>query len=775
MATGYDKRAEGRSSFAFEPARASQSQPAQSAGFRGIQMQGGNTSIAGGIAAAAQVSTPGPEADRIGSFMSELLAPAIERKKKEQFVKGMVDQMSAVSGDEIRVNNNNPLNRIFGPSSYEEGAIFYSAKDAVNKWQTNMLADMDNLKRLPPEELTKVVAQSFETLRTGDQFTDLAIETSLIESSQPVIGAIAKERYKWQQGEALKSFSQASGSSGDAFQKTMQSLNTTSSPTDGGNLAANSAANNFLTGLRQPPGMDDETYKKGLVGLYRQWAQNGNGYAVSALKQSGFMDILTDEELVRLEDAELKYANRALGRAAVNYADELNELDFQMKFGKISAVDAMAKVAALNERIKGDTGFDVDLFDYEDIRQTGADVWSSLHAQLQRQESRRWELEDMARREQFAREEREAEASDEAAQVQVAWAAGRVQTAMAKGIGSAGNFDILAQADFAQGNWTNILRAYNNEQWTSGLVKDQVQAQIGSSMGQEYNADFAQGYQLFSKLNKAKPAAAMAYYGDHYGPLLNYERMITTGRMTPSMAFQRAFSNPAQYAPTEQTTTQAKEAIDTWIKSNRGDTWGGMLGFGRRNLNTSGQEALKNTMARQLGVYLKNTDMPAEALVPNLYQDLKTSGAYEDYGRLGWSNKPGTKPLSVLLGVQQDEADTIVESVIDRRLKASGFADGVGGDNYDIRRIRGQDGKPMLSVIPYDEDEGAGTMVVIPLSEFQAEKDRLISGKVRAAQPKTYNGVNPYRRIKGETGAQRISRINREVAAGADPVNHFRR
>lgn len=206
--------AAGRTTFAFEPARVSQSQPNSQGGFRGIQMQGGDTSIAGGVAAASQFTTPGPEADRIGGFLTDLLQPAIERRKKEQFVKGMVDQMSAVSGEEIRVNNRNPLNTIFGPSAYEEGAVFYSAKDAVNKWQQNTLADMDNLKRLPPDQLTKVVAESFNAMKTGDRFTDLAVETSLIEASQPVIGAIAKERYKWQQGEALNAWSGAASSGG---------------------------------------------------------------------------------------------------------------------------------------------------------------------------------------------------------------------------------------------------------------------------------------------------------------------------------------------------------------------------------------------------------------------------------------------------------------------------------------------------------------------------------------------------------------------------------
>ena len=757
MATGYDRRDGGRASFSFEPAKVSQSQTVQSAGFRGVSLQGGNTSVAGGVAAAAQFTEPRSDSAQIGGFLNELLAPAIERRKKEQFVKGMVDQMSAVSGEEIRVNSNNPINRIFGPSSYEEGAIFYSAKDAVNKWSASMLADMDNLKRLPPEELTKVVAKSFEAMKTGDQFTDLAVDTALIEASQPVIGAVAKERYQWQQGEARKSFTQASGSAADAFQKTMTSLASTGDPNDAGNLAANSAANNFLASMRMPPGMDEDTYKKSLIGLYRQFAQNGNGYAVSALKQSGFLDVLNDEEVVRLEDAELKYANRALGRAAVGHAEALDQLNFNMTFGKISATDAMATLATINEKIKSETGFDVDLFDYKEVTGAGKTVWSALKSKLDEQRKRREQLEDITRRENFERSEREAEAADEAAQVQAVWATGQIKTGLAAEIGSGGNYDILAQADYAAGNWSNILRAYNKDQWVSSLVRDQVQAQVGSSIGQEYNKDFEQGYKLFSALNKAKPAAAMAYYGDLYPQMLNYERLVSTGRLTPSMAHQRAFTNLEQYAPTEKLTKQAYESIDSWIKSNRGSTWGSTLGFGRTDLSPSGQVALKNTMARQLGVMMKNSDMPVEALIPNLYTDLKRSGAFEDYGRLGWSNKPGTPSIMGTLRLQQDEADQVVEAVVDKRLKASGFSDGIGADNFDIKRIRDQNGNPVLTVIPYDEDEGAGTMVIIPMADFKKEADRLIAERVNRGRGSSGT------RIKGETAAQRIARRNLEA------------
>lgn len=774
MAAGFDTRGGGRSTFAFEPARTSQSQPNAEGGSRAIQMQGGNTSIAGGVAAGSQFTQAGPAAAQIGGFLNELLAPAIERRKKEQFVAGMVDQMSAVAGDEIRVNNKNPINQIFGPSSYEEGAIFYSAKAAVNTWTQKTMADVDNLKRLPPEQLTKVIAGSFEAMKTGDRFTDLAVETSLIEASQPIIGAIAKERYSWQQDTALNAWSDAADTSGSSFQSLMTSLVKTGDPTDAGNLSANAAHNNFRTSLMQPAGMADETYRRGLAAFYKKAAQSGNGYAVTALKSSGVLDLLDDETVTKLEDAEIKYGNRALGKAALMHADELNILNGNITFGRISASEGMAQLAALNEKIKGETGFDQDLFDYKEVVGVGKSIWTGLKAAKDRAQDRQWQVQDAAQRHAWDLEKDARKAADETAQIQMAWGTGHVKTAMAQGIGSAGNFDVLATADYAAGNWTNIIRAYDNDQWTSGLVSSQVQAQLKSSVGQEYNKDFGVGFQKFQKLNALKPAAAMAYYGDMYAPMLDFQRLTASG-VPPAIAFQRSMANPEQYAPTPELTATATKALDSWIKGNRGNTWmGGGIGSlfgGRHDLNKSGAAALKNAAARQLGVLLKNSDTPPEAVIPGVYQQLVTSGAYEDYGRMGWTNKPGTQNLGKMLGLQQDEADEVVQRVIDNRLKANGVKSGIDSDNFSVTRMKGPDGKLVVAVQPYDDDTGAGPLTLIPFAMFKDDADSVRAGRVARGQAQTRfaisggSGGPSGRRVAGETGYQRLTRLNAEAKA----------
>lgn len=747
MASGYENRQGGRQSFAFQPAKASESPMAQAGGqSSGIQMQGGSTSIAGGIAAASQFTEAGPSAGAFGRFFGELLEPAIKRRKEEMFVKGMVDQMSAVAGEEIRASNS-PINRIFGPNAYKEGAIFYGAKDAVNKWQANTMADIDRLKRLPPEELTKVVAASFDTMKTGDQFTDLAITTSLMEASQPVIGAIAKERYKWQQSEALSAWTDQVDSNADGFQSLMIKLAETAEPGED-NLFLNAARNNYMTSLMKPEGMDDETYRNGLIAFATRSAQRGNGYAVSALKNHpGFMNLLTLEEQTKFEDIELRYANRSLSRAAVDFTEDFLQLEYEMKFGLISAVDASAKIADINAAVRARTGFDLDLLDYKEVVKAGATVWSSLHSEMTRQQDYQRQLELRAQDKAEREAERAAEEDQEVAAITFAWATGDVDTAMVQGIGKTANYEGLAMSEYAQGEWTGMVRAYQKSQWVSKTVANRAQAQIQTSMGTGYTQDFEQGFQKFASLQQLNPALAKAYYGGLHAPLMRY-RSLVAGKTSKQTAFQTAFSNPQQYVPTPAMTADNKKTVQSFVQDERG--MGVLRGrlYGRTGLGKSGQQALITEMSRKLGTSLADGG-DVSAHVRTAYEQVTASGAFEDYGRIGWSNPDGTRPLSKMLGLDQQEGDEVISQVVDRELKRNGVREGISADNYQIFRANGPDGKPIVYVSSWDDDEVKPRPTLIPYAAFETKAKQLISSrKSRATNARELN-----RRARTTTGA----------------------
>ncbi len=90
---------------------------------------------------------------------------------------------------------------------------------------------------------------------------------------------------------------------------------------------------------------------------------------------------------------------------------------------------------------------------------------------------------------------------------------------------------------------------------------------------------------------------------------------------------------------------------------------------------------------------------------------------------------------------------------------------------------------PTLVVQGVSED--GDRTITVSWAELRQAAQQRVSGEVRGNQPGNpvrdringsgtrYNGVNIFRRIPGETSTQRFARRQREVAAGADPVNHF--
>lgn len=776
MADGMESRQGGRSSFAFAPTAASQSRPVEAGGFRGISVQGGRTVADGGGMVTPQTA-PGNVGGFLGQFFEQALQPYVERKKKEMFAKGIVDQMSAVAGEEIRVNDKNPINKIFGPSAYEEGAIFYSSKKAVADWQTKMMADVDRLKRLPPDELSKVVAQSFEEMSTGDSFTDLAVSTALIEASPAVVGAIGKERYKWQQQTALEEWSGFVAQQSEASQAALVSLAQNSTGDGDEAIAANAAMNQLSAAFMKPPGMDEETYKKGVMGAFRRAAQAGNGYVTSMLKRNGLFNVLTDEEQTKLEDAELRYGQKALGRAAMGYATEIDAINEAMARGNMKPADTMAALQGLNQRIKDQTGFDLDLYDYKEVTGTSKSVWDAIAAQERRIEDRQWAIEDMMTKRQWEVEDREAEAATKSAGIMAAYSSGNIPQAILAGVGQAGDYALLMQQDYAAGNFQSLFNASKNFPVPDSL-KNVAQADIKASIGTQYNPAFQTAVDRFNAMNKVRPSLAMQVYGDLYPKLTNFTRLRAT--MQPAEAFVASMSSEFSAQQGRNAANAGKggnAAIDAVVENQQPWTFMGskINPWARNPMNNSAQVALRRVLSGRFAA-MGYTDLSDEVKAQQALEMAMNDGSFERYGQLGWSNDPGTPNLGKSLGLQQDEADTVVTGLVDVMLKRSGFQQGASGDQYNIRWYRNADGQRTLFVQAYDDEGVESRSTMIPESAFKVYADELRAGKVRKPVDRTSaRGLDPYRRIKGETGAQRIARINREVAAGADPVNHFNR
>ncbi|MCE7796549.1 lytic transglycosylase domain-containing protein [Sphingobium sufflavum] len=773
MPSGFETRQPAKQTFAFTGPNPVQVSPSAQGNSRGAQLVGGESR--GGVVV-GQDAAPmlGPQ---LGAFFERVLEPHVQRRQQEEYIRGAVTQMGKQAGEEIK-SSNGAFSKIFGQSSYVEGAVHYRVQEAVGNWVKETQAKEDDLKKMTDGDRAKYVSDSMAKLTTGDPYTDRLVQGAVFEQIGPVMQTIAKKAYVWGQEEAKASYGGNVATQSDVYQRHAVDADALSDPTDEESAAFVQATNNMRTALIKPHGMDDATYVGSLKGAYRRAAESGNGYVVRLMKASGFLDVLDDKDRTTLEDAEISYAKRAENSLLLSnpaLADEYTKLESEARLVKLGhsmpgGVNGLGdRWRAFNDKIKRRTGFDHDMIDADAILGKQMAGLDSAIAGDQRRQDREWQIEDREDAQQFQLDRDAAEDAAENTAATLAWAGGNVRTSVAAGVKEP-LINVLANNDYEQGDYSRIVKAYRGDGWVSPLVRDKIRAKVTASIGENYSEATKVAHKEWSALNKHNPAAAMAYYGSLYEQMANFDSIV--GAVGPNVAFARAFNNPAQYSTATMPPAERKNA-EREIKAAVADmsTW---APWGRTNMNESAQKVVYNAIWRRAAIIARTSPMPMADIVKHVSTTVFASGEVEQYGPVAWENRPNTVPIGRLLGLQPDEADKIVAGAIDSHLKAAGYAKGAFGKSYDIRRLQDpRTNSPAISVFTVNSDRAGVTQVIIPMSELKAAAAANVSARV-ARGVASAKGVDPYRRIKGESGIDRLSRINREVAAGADPVNHFR-
>lgn len=128
---------------------------------------------------------------------------------------------------------------------------------------------------------------------------------------------------------------------------------------------------------------------------------------------------------------------------------------------------------------------------------------------------------------------------------------------------------------------------------------------------------------------------------------------------------------------------------------------------------------MQNVVRERVALGLSNSDTPASVLAPEALDAALADGTLQVAAGQAWRAAPGTKPFRAQVGLQQDEADSVFRSVVDQRLKAAGFAEGING-TLDITYVDDPQGRPHLAVLARDADHNRGR-AIIALDDFKAE------------------------------------------------------
>ena len=770
---GYETRQGGRQTFATAPVAPAQSRASFSGESAGARVIGGESQ--GGVVG-ADITTPGPIGGELGEFFGRIMEPYIQRRQKEGYLKGAVAQMGAAAGEEIRASNGG-FSKIFGPTSYESGAIFYSANRAVADLGNELMGDMDELQRMKPSEFAKVIADKVEGLQTGDSFTDQATQAAMFENLGPWVQAHSKANYVWQQKESRKSWADNMNSQSDLLQGGSVTLAKLSDPSDGESTALAQLGDNFAAAAMKPADMDETTYKEAVSDFIRGAAQKGNGHAIKLLMDRGFASVLDEDERQELKDQVLRYGNRATGEAMQDPAimKMVNDLRVKETLGEYTAEEVSASMEAINQAVRRKTGFDIDIFDWKDVDGSVRSTVAAAKAAYDRGESRRWQIEDREDAKAYAASLK----AQAVAQIGTMYGSGDIKVALAAKIGTTADYDLLSMQDYNAGNFAPLVRNYRVGSFVSRLVSDQMQNKVGQSLGEQYTDATKMAHAEWKVMYTTHPAAAAAYYGKYHPMMLNFDNL--QGSLGPNLAYQRAFKNPARYSGMQMNPAQRKEAtraITAAVSSE--DPWKWVftdtqLPFQRRGLNAHSQRIMKDVLWDQNTIASQNSSLSMDIITAQSTEQMVRNGRLERYGPLMIQNAPNTKPLGELLHLKTEDADAVVMGIIDAKLKTAGVKSGVYGDEVAVERFKDDKGRPLLFVQSFSDDPAHPTSAYVSWQELWDGKQKHIANRI--AKPKrpashNYNKVDPYRRIPGESTAARLKRINAEVKAGADPVKH---
>lgn len=773
---GYEIREGGRQTFASAPTAPTapvQTRAASTGVSAGAQVVGGQSQ--GGVVG-ADITTPGPIGGDLGEFFGKIMEPHIQRRQQEATLKGFIDQSMRTGQSEIKASNG-AFSTIFGPTSYEEGAVMYTAQRAGREMASEFQSRSDELKQLAPDDLQRVVSGAMRDKMTGNAFTDNLLMTNMLESVQPVIETIAKQRTVWQQERAVSLASEASDAGAALLQSVAENNAALSSESDGDTATLSTARSSFLSSLQKPVGMTDESYKAFLHGTLMTAMQQGNFHAVRALRAAGIDTVFTEDERVKLEDAYHRYADDKVSAA-------LTQPGLMGEYLKLVAdeadpppgmkpTDLVARKLKFNEAVKRATGVDEDLFDHKAVASGVTGMVNALASERRRQEDHRWTVE--------AREaDRAADAAEfdrreglKVAKVTAAFLAGQSAKGLLSGFGERDDYEIQANNAYQAGNLGTLVSNYRGGMTFNG-VKNDMQRQLDVAVGGQYGQSVEKAYHDWKVLNAANPGAAMAYFEKYDGPMRNFHEAIIA-EVPPAVAFQRAFQDPSRYggaAIPAGRSKEAKEGVDAALSSQSAWNITRPLTGKPTNLNASSQRALRGYIEGRLGNLMQNSTASAKQLSAEILQNGIATGAVERYGQFVIINPPQTPRLSAMMNLQDDEATSIITKIIDRRLRAAGYSGGAGGSDYEITRYVDEHGKAAVSVLASD-DNGYHSAVV-RAHELQAAASAFVKAS-RAQTGKPYKGVNPYRRIPGESTAARLARINQEIKGGSDPIYHSKR
>lgn len=693
----------------------------------------------GGVVNADPTSTTGWGG--LGSAISAIVEPKIAAAQRANFWKGVTAARAGTTAVEA-VQDDSPLAKIFGPSGYTQGVQFYSAQEKITSYNQQMVEKANDYARLTPEELGLELNRESEKFSTGDPATDGMIQQSWIEQTGPTLAVINKTRFAQQQQAATQAFV----GNLDAHAKLLKSMGPHILQGTANQQDMLGATYNWAKAAERPPGMSEEAYHKVLPNLAKQYAEQGNYHALSALQESGVLGFMPVADKTKLDE----YIDRKAERHAEDYrrgiARTMSDLRASNKAGAISGAELDKQLRELQFNFTAETGNRAYLVPSSErenlLTESRGNVWEAEAAYAKELKTSR--IKATTENEKNLAEARTLQ---------------EISGQMAMGnlggfINLGGDPRLVAQvfnkaySQYSEPERAQLLTTnYTNSEYVDRNVKQQLQTGLRAvADGQGYSPAFEDTYNRWKSLSEttAGQATAAAYYDPEQMTRLNRFSSLRNQSIDPVVAFKLAFQDPITDAVDWTKTHGVDKAVKGVINDNY-DRW-----FSKDNLSEQSKRLVASLAMKQVSMSMQNTGLTEEQATFQALHNLKANGL-ETFGGEAWVRSANQKPLNQYITHGKPNEAGVYDAVRPETLsKVFGavFAKGV--------KDSGLDKADVTQVLRLPDSQGKAQFAVMGLNKqgqmqaFQFDSDSI--SKAYEADLRTY--VKPQQGTVGKSTNQ---------------------
>jgi hypothetical protein len=315
-------------------------------------------------------------------LIQDKLAPKIKEETQRALLEGAARHASGVALEEI-INEQPWYANVFGTAPAVEGARAYSIQSNVAKFVAEQAAAMDDMKTLPPEQVSAQLYERLQEYKTGDEQTDMMLQMELVGQVAPLIKAHTKAHVEYMQSKANEAHYHALVNVGEEYQRVSEDTMGLFTDEDRARYAEKLAQPFML-----PQGRNPENHWRNAGKALIHHAASGNTHVLRAAMETGVIDALPPDTKRLVLEGFTKAAPAAFMRVAQKDQDMRTALlAFELDSSEMTPAQIEAVAEDINDRMSKLTGIPKEMarfFDVNDVMRTQVRAANQLEREQQR-------------------------------------------------------------------------------------------------------------------------------------------------------------------------------------------------------------------------------------------------------------------------------------------------------------------------------------------------------------------------------------------------------